>query len=169
MGLNEVYTVIRGSILLMNPLPSIAQAFFLLVQNEKQREMRPSNQLVIGSTALNAGTQGVRGNFNTSTSGSQGNFRTNYSANYNYSSGNMHLDLTVNFANDPDTLGKEATSYMDILRGLLKNSNHQSMNYSQNFRVNKGKRPMANAHSAFIEEPTAREGDLDVQCSIMIH
>ncbi|XP_019261518.1 PREDICTED: uncharacterized protein LOC109239405 [Nicotiana attenuata] len=27
MGLNEVYTVVRGSMLMMNPLPSIAQAF----------------------------------------------------------------------------------------------------------------------------------------------
>ncbi|XP_009630157.1 uncharacterized protein [Nicotiana tomentosiformis] len=31
MGLNEVYTVVRGSILMMNPLPSIAQAFALLI------------------------------------------------------------------------------------------------------------------------------------------
>lgn len=31
MGLNEVYTVVRGSILMMNPLPSMAQAFSLLV------------------------------------------------------------------------------------------------------------------------------------------
>ncbi|XP_019261003.1 PREDICTED: uncharacterized protein LOC109238956 [Nicotiana attenuata] len=35
MGLNEVYTVARGSILMMNPLPSLAQAFSLLVQDEK--------------------------------------------------------------------------------------------------------------------------------------
>lgn len=31
MGLNEVYTVIRGNILMMNHLPSMAQAFALLV------------------------------------------------------------------------------------------------------------------------------------------
>ncbi|XP_070057351.1 uncharacterized protein LOC142167174 [Nicotiana tabacum] len=35
MGLNEVYTVGRGSTLMMNPLPSIAQAFFILIQEEK--------------------------------------------------------------------------------------------------------------------------------------
>ena len=35
MGLNEVYTVIRGNILMMNPLPSLAQTFSLLVQDEQ--------------------------------------------------------------------------------------------------------------------------------------
>lgn len=43
MGLNEVYTVVRGSILMMNPLPTMAQAFSILIQEEKQREVRPSN------------------------------------------------------------------------------------------------------------------------------
>ncbi|XP_060209248.1 uncharacterized protein LOC132636409 isoform X2 [Lycium barbarum] len=35
MGLNEVYTVMRGSTLIMNPLPSLAQAFPILGQDEK--------------------------------------------------------------------------------------------------------------------------------------
>ncbi|XP_055832317.1 uncharacterized protein LOC129901214 [Solanum dulcamara] len=39
MGLNEIYIVIRGSILMINPLPFMAQAFSLLVQDEHQREM----------------------------------------------------------------------------------------------------------------------------------
>lgn len=30
MGLNEVYTVVRGNILMMNPLPSLAQTFFFV-------------------------------------------------------------------------------------------------------------------------------------------
>lgn len=44
MGLNEVYTVVRGSMLMMNPLPTVAQAFSILIQEEKQREVRPSSQ-----------------------------------------------------------------------------------------------------------------------------
>ena len=44
MGLNEVYTIIRGNMLMMNPLPSMGQAFALLVQEEKQREFKPNNQ-----------------------------------------------------------------------------------------------------------------------------
>ncbi|XP_075086080.1 uncharacterized protein LOC142168821 [Nicotiana tabacum] len=35
MGLNETYNVVRGSILMMNPLPTIAQAFSLLIQEER--------------------------------------------------------------------------------------------------------------------------------------
>ncbi|XP_070040358.1 uncharacterized protein [Nicotiana tomentosiformis] len=54
MGLNEVYIVVRGSILMMNPLPSIAQAFSILIQEEKQREVRPNNKLVMESTSLSA-------------------------------------------------------------------------------------------------------------------
>ena len=34
MGLNEVYTVVRGNILMMNPLPSMGQAFSLLIQEK---------------------------------------------------------------------------------------------------------------------------------------
>ncbi|XP_070014377.1 uncharacterized protein LOC142175145 [Nicotiana tabacum] len=56
MGLNEVYTMVRGSILMMNPLPSLAQAFSLLIQEEKQREIKPSNQLMFESTSLNVNT-----------------------------------------------------------------------------------------------------------------
>nr|TKR90779.1 hypothetical protein D5086_0000229970 [Populus alba] len=37
MGLNETYSAIRGQILLMNPLPSIRQAYSLVSQDEKQR------------------------------------------------------------------------------------------------------------------------------------
>ncbi|KAH0761842.1 hypothetical protein KY290_017915 [Solanum tuberosum] len=55
MGLNEIYTVIRGSILMMNPLPTMAQAFSLLVQDEHQREIKPSNHFNVEATALHAG------------------------------------------------------------------------------------------------------------------
>ncbi|XP_059306488.1 uncharacterized protein LOC132057923 [Lycium ferocissimum] len=97
MGLNVVYTIIRGSILMMNPLPSMGQAFALLVQEEKKRELRPDNQLFTESTALVASTSGTKnqridhttGNYVNhvaliaSSSGTR-NFRTNYTrGNYN--------------------------------------------------------------------------------------
>ncbi|XP_019242696.1 PREDICTED: uncharacterized protein LOC109222849, partial [Nicotiana attenuata] len=66
MGLNEVYTVVRGSILMMNPLLGIAQAFSILIQEEKQREVRPNNHLMIESASMN-----VNGPANPG-------FRTNY-------------------------------------------------------------------------------------------
>jgi hypothetical protein len=37
MGLNETYSAIRGQILLMNPLPSVRQAYSSVSQEEKQR------------------------------------------------------------------------------------------------------------------------------------
>ncbi|CAI9775685.1 unnamed protein product [Fraxinus pennsylvanica] len=37
MGLNETYSAIRGQILLMNPFPSIRQAYYLVSQEEKKR------------------------------------------------------------------------------------------------------------------------------------
>lgn len=39
MGLNESFNVTRSQILLMDPLPSIARVFFLLVQEENQRSL----------------------------------------------------------------------------------------------------------------------------------
>ncbi|XP_019225339.1 PREDICTED: uncharacterized protein LOC109206923 [Nicotiana attenuata] len=86
MGLNEVYTVVRGSILMMNPLPSLAQAFTILIQEEKQREMKPNNQLMIDPSALSANRAG-NNNFRTSY-GQQGNGSGGSSyTNYNQSSG----------------------------------------------------------------------------------
>ncbi|XP_019227701.1 PREDICTED: uncharacterized protein LOC109208987 [Nicotiana attenuata] len=60
IGLNEVYTIVRGSILMMNPLPTLAQDFSLLIQDEKQREIKPNNQLSIESTSLNNSNQTAR-------------------------------------------------------------------------------------------------------------
>ncbi|KAE8734362.1 hypothetical protein F3Y22_tig00000773pilonHSYRG00309 [Hibiscus syriacus] len=40
MGLNESYSHIRGHILLMDPLPPISKVFYLVVQEENQRNMQ---------------------------------------------------------------------------------------------------------------------------------
>ncbi|XP_015160269.1 uncharacterized protein [Solanum tuberosum] len=106
MGLNEAYTVVRGNILMMNPLPSLAQTFSLLVQDEKQREIKPSAQMYMESASLNASSSRKKGMesaaFNTNGSGGAGpsrsprpnhsstgntntNFKTNYSQTSSYS------------------------------------------------------------------------------------
>ncbi|XP_075091694.1 uncharacterized protein LOC142171882 [Nicotiana tabacum] len=77
MGLNGIYTVVRGSILMMNPQPTLAQVFSLLIQDEKQREIKPNNQIFLESTSLNVNTS------------KPGTYRTNYPANNNFTGGNM--------------------------------------------------------------------------------
>lgn len=76
MGLNEIYTLIRGSILMMNPLPAMEQVFSLLVQDERQRETNPSNHLTLDSTALHDAID-KRTRYNT-------NYSTNNSTNLKY-------------------------------------------------------------------------------------
>ncbi|XP_009776885.1 uncharacterized protein LOC107809111 [Nicotiana tabacum] len=71
--LNEVYTVVWGSIRMMNPLSSMAHAFALLIQEEKQREFKPRNQLNFDSAALNVNIGGRT-------------FKTNYSPDGNQTS-----------------------------------------------------------------------------------
>ncbi|XP_069152949.1 uncharacterized protein [Solanum lycopersicum] len=71
MGLNKVYTIVRGSILVVNPLPTMAQAFSILVQEEKQREVRPSTRMNLdASSGASTSLSAVSG---------RGSFRTNYS------------------------------------------------------------------------------------------
>ena len=54
MGLNSDYNHIRGNILMMTPLPSISQAYALLSQEEKQREVHASSHFITESASMNA-------------------------------------------------------------------------------------------------------------------
>ena len=79
MGLNKVYTVVRGNILMMNPLPSMGQTFSLLIQEEKQREFKPIGRMSTDLVSLNVkavDNKGHGGRF----------FRTNFQGN-NYANG----------------------------------------------------------------------------------
>lgn len=80
MGLNEVYTVIRGNFFMMSPLFAMAQAFSILVQEEKQREVRPHNRLHLESTSLNANS-GSNTGYRNSNTGSSTNFRRSNAGN----------------------------------------------------------------------------------------
>ena len=52
MGLNDDYNTIRGNILMMNPLPSIDQVYSMLIQEDKQREIKSSGHFLADSASL---------------------------------------------------------------------------------------------------------------------
>lgn len=69
MGLNDSYCTSRGNILKISPLPSISNAYALLVQEEKQREVqntpkfpRESSSFVVANQA-NAGQRSFSTDF----------------------------------------------------------------------------------------------------------
>lgn len=53
MGLNDSYAMMRGSILMKSPLPSISQVYCLLLQEESQREIHASGHFMSDSASLN--------------------------------------------------------------------------------------------------------------------
>lgn len=56
MGLNDSYAVMRGSILMSSPLPTISQVYCLLLQEESQREIHSSGHFMSDSASLNVNT-----------------------------------------------------------------------------------------------------------------
>ena len=52
MGLNDDYNSIRGNILMMSHLASISQVYSMLIQEEKQREIKSSGHFLADSASL---------------------------------------------------------------------------------------------------------------------
>lgn len=50
MGLSDQYTSVRGQLLMMQPIPTISQAFSLLLQEESQREFAKQNQSALADS-----------------------------------------------------------------------------------------------------------------------
>ncbi|KAH0739575.1 hypothetical protein KY290_038280 [Solanum tuberosum] len=125
MGLNEVYTIMRGSILMMTPLPSMGQVFALLVQEEKQREIKPHNQMFAETASLAASASGTK------------NFKTSYTSNTN-----------TNEASSRQGQISQNNSYNQRNYGYNPPTNNQRNTINgYNNRFNKGKGIVANAHS----------------------
>ena len=51
MGLNDSFSLVRGQLLLMDPLPAINKVFSLISQEEYQRKI--GSQLVVNSDSTN--------------------------------------------------------------------------------------------------------------------
>jgi len=56
MGLNESYIQVRGNILMINPTPTFSQVYSLLVQEERQRQVKSSAQFQGEGASFNAST-----------------------------------------------------------------------------------------------------------------
>ena len=55
MGLNDDYQVLRSTILMLKPLPSVSQASSMILQEEQQKEIRhvvPSHPVDIGASGF---------------------------------------------------------------------------------------------------------------------
>ena len=50
MGLNDTYSAIRGQILLIQPLPTIRKIYNLILQEEKQRDVAVSREILLAAT-----------------------------------------------------------------------------------------------------------------------
>lgn len=54
VGLNDAYSLVRSNILMMKPTPHINETYQLVLQDEKQRELKSSFDVGSDSTVLNA-------------------------------------------------------------------------------------------------------------------
>lgn len=52
VGLNDVYKTVRGNLLMMRPLPSLSQAYNVILQEEKQRGLSAASHIVNQSAAF---------------------------------------------------------------------------------------------------------------------
>ena len=63
MGLNDSYTTVRGTILMKQPLPAVRQAYSLLIQEEKQREIGSGLQSSCDGMSFNATSNNSSGSY----------------------------------------------------------------------------------------------------------
>ncbi|TMW86280.1 hypothetical protein EJD97_021631, partial [Solanum chilense] len=110
-----------GNILMMSTLPTMAQAFAILSQEERQREMKPLNHMGLVSTSLNVSMSprnnaGFNTNFSShreSTSRGTGGLNNTNTFRGNSSTGHRSICF-VNTANELGTPKTSATNSMVI-------------------------------------------------------
>ena len=61
MGLNDTNTVVKGKILLMDPIPSLTKVISLLVQDEKQRKVGKNLNIEASALAVKNNGSFVKG------------------------------------------------------------------------------------------------------------
>ncbi|XP_015168339.1 uncharacterized protein [Solanum tuberosum] len=183
MGLNEVYTVVRGSILMMNPLPTMAQTFSILVQEEKQREVKPHSRVHLDSTSLNVSASSSSGSRHSIAGNNTSTFRTNYTPNRGGGKGVYKPNPTSNsssgyYAGSSSNSGNSFRTYppnhnkSNLLCDYCKKSGHTEEKcyrlhgFPQDFKFTKGRNSgsAANVHgnsrSSISEKYEEQENNL---------
>ncbi|KAL3360867.1 hypothetical protein AABB24_014020 [Solanum stoloniferum] len=147
MGLNELYTTIRGNILMMSVLPSMAQAFAILSQEERQREVKPHNNTALESTSLSASA--THNNI-----GPKG-FKTNYNS-YRGSASNSNTSNTNNMFRGSSSTGNRSNLFCDFCKrsGHTKERCYKLHGYpsGQRFPKGRGSGSAANVHTSEEEK-----------------
>ncbi|KAH0730963.1 hypothetical protein KY289_002151 [Solanum tuberosum] len=147
MGLNELYTAIRGNILMMSVLPSMAQAFAILSQEERQKEVKPHNNIALESTPLSASTT----HNNTGPKG----FKTNYNS-YKGSASNSNTSNTSNMFRGSSSTGNRSNLFCEFCKrsGHTKDRCYKLHGYpsGQRFPKGRGSGSAANVHTSEEEK-----------------
>lgn len=149
MGLNEMYTAVRGNILMMTTLPSMAQAFAILSQEERQREVKPPNQVALESTSLNASTSHPH---------TSRDFKTNYSS---YRGGQNN---SGNYFRGNSSTGKSHL-FCDYCKrsGHTKDRCYKLHGYPSNSKFPKGKGSASAANAYTSEEESSQGGEENLE------
>jgi len=85
VGLNDIYKTVRGNLIMIRPLPSLSQAYNVILQEEKQRGLSATSHIVNQSAAFHVQVQSrpmlenSLGNEHVALAGQQ---RNNYSYNH---------------------------------------------------------------------------------------
>lgn len=85
MGLNEDFKTVRGNIFMMQPFPSLSQAYRLILQEERQRDNH--NHVAIDSDSIALAAAQRR--FNSSGFGSYGDQNRHVNMRYSSNNGNQ--------------------------------------------------------------------------------
>ncbi|KAK9706598.1 hypothetical protein RND81_07G137900 [Saponaria officinalis] len=100
MRLNEDYSIIRGTILMQNPLPKLSTVYNNLIQEERQREIRHTVQFQSDSASLyvKSGRSATSNSNNQGISGQNLNFK---SRNYSFGSQDVRNTIVCNYFKKP--------------------------------------------------------------------
>lgn len=133
VGLNDSYKVIRGKILMMTPLPSIATIHSLLIHEERQKYISSTPNLVSESIAMNV-SNGSKKNLNRSHCKKNGHLKSQcyrlhgFPTDFNFTKGKKTQSSVHNFTtSDPSSI-ISLEQYKQLMQLLNNNNGSKQIN-----------------------------------------